>query len=60
MAFAAVANLNGALLGDPNLGPVCAECYAWLTIVRATIGKIGARIGIGSCSNDVIGDEQIR
>ena len=44
-------------LGDPNLGPVCADCYAWLTIVRYTLQKIGSRIGFGDCSNKATTDE---
>ncbi len=44
-------------LGDPDLGPVCAECYAWLTIVRAPLGNIGSSIGISVCSNEATSDE---
>ncbi len=41
------------ILGDPNLGPVCPECYASLTVIRITLEKIGPLVGFGACSNDV-------
>jgi hypothetical protein len=40
-------------LGDPNARLVCADCYAGLTLARATLEKIGPIIGVGACSNEV-------
>jgi hypothetical protein len=39
--------------GDPNLGPVCADCYACLVAARAALEKIGPIAGIGACSNEI-------
>jgi hypothetical protein len=40
-------------LGDPHLGPVCADCYALLTIARAALEEVGPIAGIGVCSNEI-------
>ena len=40
-------------LGDPHLGPVCADCYACLTAARSVLEVIGRLVGIGACSNEI-------
>src|SRR5262249_59988444 len=41
------------ILGDPNLGRVCVDCYHELTKVRWILKEIGPLIGIGPCSNEM-------
>ena len=41
------------MLGDPNLGLVCPDCYVGLTLTRGMLEEVGPLTGIGVCSNEV-------